>query len=53
MTTKKRAPKTFEYHVIEKFRFFVINKYIEGSVGDSIKVTNDQYDILKQYLEKK
>lgn len=53
MNKKKRAPKTYEYLVIESFRFYVIDKYIEGTVGDSIRVTKDQHLILNNYLEKK
>lgn len=50
---KKRAPKTYEYLVTESFRFYVIDKYIEGTKGESIRVTKPQYNILENYLEKK
>lgn len=50
---KKRSPKTYEYMALESFKFFVIDKYIEGTKGESIRVTKPQYHILQNYLEKK
>jgi len=51
--TKKRSPKTYEYLVLESFRFYVIDKYIEGKKGETIRVTKPQHNILENYLEKK